>query len=271
MDLSLEGQDISKFLPGQFLHIKCGAETLLRRPISICDIDREKQSLNILYRSEGKGTQLLSEMQAGQKADVLGPLGNGFPTDTISAGKTALMVGGGIGVPPLYYLAKELKAKGVKIKAIIGFSSAKDVFLEKEFAELGEVYVTTIDGSHGHHGLVTDLFTAPGETLSPEHTASSNPDLKPEDTIGAWDSLFTCGPTAMLKAIQNKIPNKDNNQIKIDAYMSLEERMGCGVGACLACVCHPTELVGKDLDAWEKPYQKICCDGPVFDLQEVAL
>ncbi len=250
---------IESFLPGQFLHIKCGngIDPILRRPISICDVDKEKRIINMIYRVEGKGTAELAKAREGDLLDVLGPLGQGFPTDTVSNGQTALMVGGGIGVPPLYYLAKELKKKGAKIKAVIGFNSAKDVFLEKEFAELGDVYVSTMDGSQGHNGLVTDLFTG-------------NPKESSEEEIKNWDSLFTCGPTPMLKAIQKKVPLFIGDK-KADAYMSLEERMGCGVGACLACVCKPTENVGKEISAWEKSYSKICCDGPVFELQEVAI
>lgn len=259
MDLICEDFDINNFKAGQFLHIKCGAgiDPLLRRPISICDIDTDNKIINIIYRKEGKGTAILAEMRAGDITDCLGPLGNGFTNKDVQIGQTVLMVGGGIGVPPLYHLAKELKSKGAVIKSIIGFNSGKDVFLEKEFAELGDVHVTTMDGSAGHHGMVTDLFDT-----DKIHSFSEKTKLESDET-SSWDRLYTCGPTAMLAAIQKVLSNSNK-----PAYMSLEERMACGLGACLACVCHPTET---KKDSWEKSYKKICCDGPVFELQEVTL
>ncbi len=235
--LELSGNyDLAEFAPGKFLHIKCSdsIEPMLRRPMSICDIDDAGKLMTVLYRADGKGTKLLSDKHAGDILDVLAPLGIEFPQDAVKPGQTALLIGGGIGVPPLYYLGRKLKQRGVKIKSILGFNSAKDVFYEDDFKSLGEVKISTMDGTYGHHGLVTDLID--------------------QD----WDTLYTCGPTAMLKAIQNII-SKDKA-----AYMSLEERMACGIGACLACVC-------KSTDPNNTSYNRVCTEGPVFPLHAVNL
>ncbi|MCF6094766.1 dihydroorotate dehydrogenase electron transfer subunit [Microaerobacter geothermalis] len=224
--------------PGQFIHIRpgMGIDPFLRRPISICDVNLEENKLTIIFRVEGKGTQLLAETPVGTEVDVLGPLGQGFPIHHRQSGDHALLVGGGVGVPPLLYLAKKLVRQGVKVTSIIGFGEKNQVFLEDELAFLGTVYVTTIDGSYGYQGLVTDLF----------------PQVK------KWNVLYSCGPIPMLKAIQHLFKEEEK-----EGYLSLEQRMGCGVGACLACVCQ--------VNSSEKKYKKICSDGPVFALEEVAL
>lgn len=231
--------------PGQFVHVKCGEESLplLRRPISICNVDDERQTMTMIYRVEGEGTRILSRMVPEQKLDVLGPLGHGFPIRHRQAGEHAVLVGGGVGVPPLYYLGRELGKRGVRVTYVIGFAGAGNVFLEKELASLGRVFVTTLDGTYGDKGLVTDVLDS--------------------DAVGDWDVLYACGPTPMLKALQNRFGHSD-----IEAYISVEQRMGCGVGACLACVCTPSqeqsEMTGRN-------YFKICTDGPVFGLREVVL
>ena len=235
--LELAGNyDLDQFLPGRFLHIKCtdGIDPLLRRPMSVCDINDEANLMTVLYRADGKGTKILSQKKIGETLDVLAPLGVEFPIDSAQAGQQALLIGGGIGVPPLYYLGRKLKQRGVRIKSILGFNSAKDVFYEEDFKTLGEVQISTIDGSYGHHGLVTDLIN------------------------NDWDLLYTCGPTPMLKAIQGITPLNKN------AYMSLEERMGCGIGACLACVC-------KSNDPQNTSYNRACTEGPVFPLHAINL
>lgn len=197
--------------PGQFLHVKCGPgiDPLLRRPISISDVDLDTATLEMIYRVEGSGTKILSESVPGAEIDVLGPLGHGFPVEHRKQGEHALLIGGGVGVPPLLYLGKELVKKGVKVTSVIGFGTANQVFLEEELGRLGEVYVTTIDGSYGHHGLVTDLLTQ---------------DFGLDD--GSWDALYSCGPFPMLKALQDRYMNTDK-----EGYLSMEQRMGCGVGA----------------------------------------
>lgn len=225
--------------PGQFVHIKIGKgiDPLLRRPISICNVDLEKKELTMLYRAGGKGTKLLSESKVGDALDVIAPLGTGFPVAEAKQGETALLVGGGIGVPPLYYLSQQLKAKGVNVIHVLGFASKKDVFYEDKFASLGETYVATVDGSYGTKGFVTTVI---------------------DDRKINFDIFYSCGPLPMLKALEERYQNKRG-------FISLEERMGCGVGACLACVCHLQN------DPTGTFYKKICTDGPVFPIGEVIL
>lgn len=223
--------------PGQFVHLRApgSLETLLRRPISIADVDLQKSEFRLIYRVEGAGTQNLSEKQRGDRIDCLGPLGNGFPVERAQRGQTAIFVGGGVGVPPLYYLGRQLVQKGLVVKSVLGFSSAAEVFYENEFAALGETRVTTVDGSYGQQGFVTDAMH----------------DLD-------FDVLYACGPTPMLKALEECYAHHE-------AYFSLEERMGCALGVCMACVC---PLAGDESGV---AYRKVCKDGPVFPLGEVVL
>ncbi|MBU6197560.1 MAG: dihydroorotate dehydrogenase electron transfer subunit [Cyanobacteria bacterium REEB446] len=252
-----------EFKPGKFLHVKCskGLDPLLRRPMSICDISDDERYLTVLYRREGRGTTLLSEYRAGEKIDILAPLGNnfelpaGYNGDKNAAGdlqqqclsKKILLIGGGIGVPPLYYLGRKLKAAGHSIISILGFNAAKDVFYENEFKSLGEVFITTVDGSYGMKGFVIDALA--------EIESAEIVDCEP-----SYDVMYSCGPKAMLKALQSRISSD-----KL-AYMSLEERMGCGVGACLACVCNYNEGFERD-----KSYSRVCTEGPVYKLHEISL
>ena len=232
-ELTLIGQQVLDMKqPGQFVHLRVSdqMEPLLRRPISISSIDKETLEFTMIYRADGRGTTLLSEKRPGDQVDVLGPLGNGFPIDKIKAGQTALLVGGGIGVPPLYELSKRLVEKGVKPIHVLGFQSKDVVFYEREFMRLGETYIVTADGSHGHQGFVTNVL----ETLADD-----------------FDVYYSCGPTPMLKALEEMYPEKEG-------YLSFEQRMGCGIGACFACVCETTEKTEAD-------YVKVCSDGPVFE------
>ena len=232
-ELTLIGQQVLDMKqPGQFVHLRVSdqMEPLLRRPISISSIDKETLEFKMIYRADGRGTTLLSEKKPGDQVDVLGPLGNGFPIDKIEAGQTALLVGGGIGVPPLYELSKRLVEKGVKPVHVLGFQSKDVVFYEREFRQLGETYIVTVDGSHGHKGFVTNVL----ETL--------------EDDFAVY---YSCGPTPMLSALERMYPEKEG-------YLSFEERMGCGIGACFACVCETTKNTEAD-------YVKVCSDGPVFE------
>ncbi|MEH7299618.1 dihydroorotate dehydrogenase electron transfer subunit [Neobacillus drentensis] len=223
--------------PGQFVHIRVSNswDPSLRRPISISSYDKKSKQLTMIYRKEGKGTSLLAKMKPGMDLDILGPLGNGFPVDEVNAGETALLVGGGIGVPPLYELSKQLKAKGVNVIHILGFQTESAVFYEDEFMKNGETFVATVDGTYGRKGFVTDVIK--------ELT---------------FDSIFTCGPTPMLRAIQQSYQDKK-------LFLSLEERMGCGVGACFACVCKKAD------DPQGVSYKKVCSDGPVFRAGEVVI
>ncbi|PUB18117.1 dihydroorotate dehydrogenase electron transfer subunit [Paenisporosarcina sp. OV554] len=231
-EMTLIGQLVHEMKsPGQFVHIRVSDsyEPLLRRPISIASIDRETLEFTIIYRAEGRGTSMLATKNIGDEVDVLGPLGNGFPIDEAAPGETVVLVGGGIGVPPLYELSKRLVEKGVKPIHILGFQTKEVVFYEELFGELGETHVVTVDGTHGHQGFVTTVLAG----------------LKTD-----FSTYFTCGPTAMLVAMENMYPDKKG-------FLSFEERMGCGLGACFACVCKTTEQTAVD-------YVKVCSDGPVF-------
>jgi dihydroorotate dehydrogenase electron transfer subunit len=225
--------------PGRFVHVKAdsGNDPLLRRPISICEADTEAGRFTMIYRVEGKGTRQLAEKREGELVDVLGPLGHGFPVDETPAGGVALLVGGGIGVPPLYYLSKQLLARGVRPIHVLGFASQADVFYKEAFEELGETYIATVDGSFGEQGFVTDVIV--------------------RNSL-AFDTLYACGPTPMLKALDEKYRG-------MKGFLSLEERMGCGIGACYACVCKVQE------DTTGHEYRKVCSDGPVFPIGEVVL
>ncbi|WP_246589502.1 dihydroorotate dehydrogenase electron transfer subunit [Desertibacillus haloalkaliphilus] len=239
-EIVLEGELVSNMTePGQFVHIKVadGIDPLLRRPISICNVDHQKNQLTIVFRADGRGTRLLSQRREGELIDTLGPLGSGFPIAATESGQVAILVGGGIGVPPLYYLSKQLTARGVKVIHVLGFASSADVFYEEEFARLGETYIATVDGSQGTKGFVTDVVA--------------------ERELD-FDTLYACGPNPMLKALEA-------NYKDVHGYLSLEERMGCGIGACFACVCHLQD------DPTGTSYKKICSDGPVFPIGEVIL
>lgn len=226
--------------PGQFLQVRVweGYDPLLRRPISICDYDDASKLLTLVYRTGGRGTELLSRKKVGDLIDVFGPLGKGFPYQDFGANKTALLIGGGIGLPPLYYLAKKLVQKGVRITTIIGCLSQVDRILYDEFQALGEVRLATVDGSCGLQGTVLDAV----------------------GTDESWDRFYTCGPTGMLRSLQRLWSNRD-----IEGYMSLEERMACGIGACYGCI------VKVDREKYPGGYQKVCSDGPVFSFREVIL
>jgi dihydroorotate dehydrogenase electron transfer subunit len=238
--LTLQGELVAEMkAPGQFVHVKIGQgfDPLLRRPISISNIDKSKNQFTMIYRKEGIGTSRLAEKISGMTVDILGPLGNGFPVSEAKTGSTALLVGGGIGVPPLLELSKQLTAKGVNVIHVLGFQSENVVFGEEDFTLLGETYIVTVDGSYGYKGFVTDVIN--------HHQWD-------------FDTMYSCGPTPMLKALESEFPNKK-------VYLSLEERMGCGIGACFACVCHTSD------DPTGYSYKKVCSDGPVFLAGEVVL
>lgn len=198
----LLGDTSSLRSPGQFINIKIDG-LFLRRPISVCDYD--ENSITIIYKVVGEGTQLMSEMQSGEKLDVLCGLGNGF--DTSKSGDNPVLIGGGVGVPPMYNLCKKLISEGKKVTVILGFNNADEIFYEDKFKALGaDVKVTTIDGSYGIKGYVTDALKETNYTY-----------------------FYTCGPMPMFKAIENTATTS--------GQYSFEERMGCGFGACMGCSC----------------------------------
>lgn len=230
-------QIASQAKPGQFISVYSNdSGRVLPRPISICEIDREKGALRIVYRIAGNGTKEFSGMKAGETLDILGPLGNGFPMDVIK-GKRVFMMGGGIGVPPMVQTAKEAEAE---VTVIAGYRNS-EIFLKEELEQNGTLVIVTEDGSVGTKGNVMDAIR--------------------ENHLEA-DVIFACGPTPMLRAI--KTYAEENG---ILCYISMEEKMACGVGACLACVCK-----SKDVDHHSHVHNKrICKDGPVFLSTEVEL
>ena len=227
-------------VPGQFISMYTNDGTkLLPRPISICEIDKEEGALRVVYRVTGEntGTKQFSECKPGDTIPVIGPLGNGFPLEK-AEGKKAFLMGGGIGVPPILELAKQLNAAEKQI--VMGYRDA-NTFLKKQFEENGTVYVSTEDGSVGTKGNVMDAIRENGLTA---------------------DIIYACGPTPMLRAIKNFAERNG-----IECYISLEERMACGIGACLACVCK-----SKEKDHHTNVHNKrICKDGPVFLSTEVEI
>ncbi len=224
--------------PGQFLSLYLEDKSrLLPRPISICGIDKEKGTLRMVFRVAGEGTRQLSWLKEGDFLEVLGPLGNGFYETKI---QSAIVIGGGIGIPPMLALAKHLQEQGIQVTAVLGYRS-EPAFLLPEFEAYAEAVAATEDGSLGIAGNVLDAIR--------------------EKKLSA-DMLFACGPTPMLRGIK-----AFSEQSGIPAQLSLEERMACGIGACLACVCKTKE---KDAHS-EVHNRRICKDGPVFYAQEIEL
>lgn len=210
--------DTEGIRPGQFVNIRLDG-FYLRRPISVCDC--EKNMLTIIYKVVGGGTELMSGMLKGEKLDVLTVLGNGY--DTSLSGECPVLLGGGVGVPPLYMLAKALIAENKKVRVVLGFNTKDEVFYEDEFKALGcETLVTTADGSYGIKGFVTDTL--------------------PE----SYSYFYTCGPEPMLKAVYKKTTTS--------GQLSFEERMGCGFGACMGCSCKT--LTGNKRICKEGPVMK---------------
>ena len=224
--------------PGQFVSLYTNDKSkILPRPISLCEIDKENGRLHLVYRvtGQGTGTDEFSQMKAGDTIPVLGPLGNGFPLDAVK-GKKVFLMGGGIGIPPMLETAKQLDAEKIMV---LGYRD--ELFLNKEFEAYGDVYVATEDGSAGTKGNVMDAIR--------------------ENDLEA-DAIFACGPAPMLRAIKAYALEKG-----IPCWISMEERMACGVGACLACVCK-----SKDVDSHSHVHNKrVCKDGPVFLSTEVEL
>nr|MCR5468466.1 dihydroorotate dehydrogenase electron transfer subunit [Lachnospiraceae bacterium] len=210
-DLWLKTETIAKnAVAGQFVSLYCNeGSRLLPRPISICRVDRENDSIRLVYRVAGAGTKEFSAYKPGMAVKIMGPLGNGFPLKE----KKAFLIGGGIGIPPMLELAAELPSDAQK-KVILGYRD--ELFLNTEFEKYGDVYIATEDGSAGTKGNVLDAIR--------------------ENSLEA-DVIYACGPTPMLRAIK-EYAAKNN----IECWLSLEERMACGIGACLACVCKSKEV-----------------------------
>lgn len=233
--LTLRAPDIASLAqPGQFIHIACGEGNLLRRPVSICDVQGEE--LKIVFQVKGEGTRWLSRRPEGHSLDVLGPLGHGF--DLTALGARPVMIGGGIGVPPMLYAMKKAAAAGAEPTAILGFRTRDAVILEQDFEQTGLTHICTDDGSYGVPGLVSDELSM---------------------HLDSFTGVCACGPKPMLRAIAALAA-----EAGLPCQVSMEERMGCGIGACLVCAC-----ALKDADG-ETHYGHVCKDGPVFDAKEVA-
>ena len=219
------GDTSSITVPGQFINIKLDG-FYLRRPISICDYD--ENTITIIYKVVGQGTEMMSRFEAYHNLDILTGLGNGY--DLSKAGERPLLIGGGVGVPPLYNLCKKLIEQGAKPAVILGFNSQDEVFFEKSFNKLGaDVFITTVDGTYGIKGFVTDAF----------------------QLVGDYSYFYTCGPMPMFKAVYDAT--------NTSGQFSFEERMGCGFGACMGCSCK-TKYGNK----------RICKDGPVLEKEEIV-
>ena len=232
--LVLEAPEIaSQAIAGQFVSVYThDGSKMLPRPISLCGIDREAGTLRLVYRVVGFGTKEFSQLTAGDTVDILGPLGNGF----MKSDKKAILIGGGIGIPPMLQLAKELDCEK---SVVLGYRD--EIFLNEEFEPYAHVYMSSEDGQHGVKGNVIDA-------------------IKEYGVDGAV--IYACGPTPMLRGI--KAYAMENG---IECQISMEEKMACGVGACLACVCKT-----KDIDEHSQVHnRRICKDGPVFYAEEVEL
>ena len=224
------GGDTTGILPGQFVNIRVQGQ-FLRRPISVCNVQQPLNNatplLTIIYKVVGVGTEAMSHLPVGTQFDVLTVLGNGY--DLSKAGNAPLLVGGGVGVPPMYMLARQLREIGKNVRVILGFNTKDEVFYEEEFRALGcDVTVTTVDGSHGVKGFVTNALD------------------------GKQSYYYTCGPLPMIKAL---IQAAGTN-----GEVSMEERMGCGFGACMGCTIQTTQ--GP---------KRVCKEGPVFAASELLL
>ncbi len=236
-DMWLETDLAKEARPGQFVAVyPKNAATLLPRPISICETDKQRNRLRLVYRVAGSGTKEFSGYQAGDSIFILGILGNGFPLDA-AKGRTVFLMGGGIGIPPMLQLAKELDAEK---QIVVGYRN-RELFLCEDLKQYGNVYAATEDGSAGSKGNVMDAIR--------------------ENNLQA-DMIMACGPMPMLRAIK-----KYAEENGIEAYISLEERMACGVGAGLGCVCKT-----KEVDHHSHVHNaRICTDGPVFEAREVDI
>ena len=230
---------------GQFISLFCADESrLLPRPISICDADPENGRIRLVYRIAGEGTREFASLTAGDRIRVMGPLGNGFPLEA-AQGRRVLLAGGGIGIPPMLLLAKKLRALSgpdapAGITHAVGYRS-KDMYLLGELEKTAETVVSTDDGSYGIHGTVLDAIRSEGVSA---------------------DVIYACGPKVMLRVLKEYAAEQN-----IRCFVSMEERMACGIGACLGCVTGTTCVDAH----YGVKSARVCADGPVFDAEEVDL
>lgn len=234
-ELTLQGSLVQYINdPGQFVHVMIPDDScVLRRPISITSYNKEKDILRLIYRCVGKGTDILRQLSCGDQLTVFGPLGHGFP---LKHKEYALLIGGGVGVPPLYELACQLKAQGTEVTMIMGVSTKDELFYKEQFETIATVHIATDDGTYGFHGHIGELLS----TLD----------------VSNYDIVYSCGPAVMLRCVAQHFHDK------AEVYTSLEERMACGIGACYGCVVKKKDGTGQ---------LKVCSDGPVFLASEVEL
>lgn len=232
MVLEAEPMALADFEPGVFVNVRImdSDSPLLRRPISVHETDIQKGILKLIYKVVGEGTGKLAKKKEGDTVDIFGPLGTGFPIQSDS--KSVILIGGGVGIPPLYELGKRLAEKGVTITTVLGARNAAGLFCLEEFGRLGRVVTATEDGSHGTKGFVTDAIREQGLD---------------------FDCLYGCGPKPMLKALDLEYRGKK------EGYISFEERMACGIGACYGCMTKTKDGL-----------KRVCKDGPVFRLGEAV-
>lgn len=223
-EMVLEGDTTYIVRPGQFINIEIDG-CYLRRPISVCDYD--EQTITIIYKVVGNGTEKMATFEEGQILDILTGLGNGF--EVKRSGEKPLLIGGGVGTPPMYNLCKKLVEQGKNPVVVLGFGNVDDVFYEEKFKEMGvEIHISTVDGSYGVKGFVTDIVK----------------------NLKDYTYYYTCGPKNMLKAVYDTATT--------DGELSFEEKMGCGFGACMGCTCETT-----------KGNKRICKEGPVLKKEEI--
>ena len=236
-ELVLEGEMVEAMRAGQFLHLRVPDDAhLLRRPISISSIDKVKKQCHLIYRIEGSGTSIFSTLKAGDSLDVMGPQGNGFDLSDLDQRSRVLIVGGGIGVPPLLEVAKQLNERSVEVTTVLGFATKDAVILEAELSKYSQVFVTTDDGSYGIKGNVSVVI---------------------KELDSEFDAVYSCGAPGMMKYINQTFYDHPR------AYLSLESHMACGMGACYACVLKVPDS--------ETVSQRVCEDGPVFKTGTVVL
>ena len=230
--LTLDASDLPGLPePGTFYNLTVPDSLfILKRPISIFQVDREKRELTMIYKVMGQGTELISRLEAGAMIQVMGPLGSGFPIQETKG--RILLIGGGVGVPPLHELGCRLKKSGFDIVSVLGFRDREAVFCEEEFKAFGETVICTDDGSYGYHGQVTGAV---------------------KDNGIEFDLVYACGPRPMLKAVDLEYRDRKTG------WLSFEERMACGIGACYGCM---TET--------KTGLKRVCKDGPVFALGEAV-
>lgn len=240
MIIQTEEEFLRQVQPGQFIHLKINelSGPLLRRPFSIHQVDMENSTMSLLYAVVGKGTKVIAMDLPGKKVGFLGPLGRGFPVHR-NTFQHIVLVGGGLGAAPLLYTAEVLARNKMKATVILGYGDSSKVMLNEEFASLGiDTYLTTEDGSQGHHGYPTEILSQ----------------LLREDQV---HKVFACGPNKMMERVA-----EITQEAGVEAWVSLEEKMACGVGACLGCVVKIRDESGIH-------YEKACKEGPVFKASEV--